>query len=1821
MKTHLLRLSKQSMQLITRITILLVALGFFAAPAFSQITGTTPASRCGEGSVVLGATASAGTIKWYADPFYGTALYTGATFTTPSLAATTTYYVDAIDANGCSKNSGGLRIGVTATISENAIQAAIFYASSTFCKSSTPQTITLTGTAGGVFSVNPSTGLSINATGSITPSSSSANTYTITYTAPPTTGCIEEPATTTVSIVDAPVTPGISYSGSPWCTSETAKTVTHSGASGGSYSATPSGLIIDTGNGTITPNGSLTGTYTVTYFVSGAGGCEPQTATTSVTILQLPTASISYAGPFTMNQGAQSVSRTGSGVYTGGTYTKTVGAGTLTLDASTGAITPSSSAAGTYTITYTLAAVSPCAQVTATTSVTINDIPTAVLSGTNSICSGGSANLSIAFTGAAPFTYTYTVGSMPITATASTNPEIIAVSPGNTTTYTLTAVNDVNGSGSVSGSAVITVAAAQFATFEYSGSPYCSNGTNPSPNLLGVGTLGNFTSTAGLSVTASTGEINLLTSTAGTYTVTNTIASTGGCPEVTHQSAVTITKLPIASFSYELGAYCTNGTNPSPVMVTDAVKGLFSSTAGLEFVSLTSGEINLAASTPGNYTVTNTIAAATGCDVVPATTTVEIKAIPAALAGSGRGICAGTSTQIGAAAVGTNTYSWSASPTDVPLTETTSAQPTVSPTVTTTYTVVESNGSCTNTHSMTVSILSRPAANAISGPAVVCAGSTSVSYSVTDHLSDGGLYEWQYTGRGATLSSLTTPAITIDFSNTATSGQLKLTETLGGCSTLNTYNITVDELPIAAAGPDQTLCNTATFTMAARPTVGTGAWSFIGEHGTAVITTVSSATTTITTVPTDLNITLSWTETNGTCSSTDNVVIRNNALPTIALGANPNVTIGTTTADLTYSATTETPTSYSITWNDSPTNSFVAVTGASLPESTITISIPASTAAGTYTGTITVKNANGCVSEGTAFTVTVYLVRNITQRTNYTTIQGAIDAANTNDVIQVASGTYRELVTVNKSITLQGVSSAATIIKNLSNLNGNEIIITVAANNVTLKDFAIEGFLTAAGVGTTGIYFNSTVSTILIENVISRVHNCALFADALANVSHLTLTNTNLTNSAYGFFIYNDLTPVAEHVAKMSNLVITNGSISDNTMWGFGSYIVPGTTGNSDNLNNVAITGTTFSNNALKGLYFETLKNAVFTNLTISNCGSKPVTNGSTYYTHNAGIDMNLKGGTYSNIQILNSTITGCGLGDPNGGGILIKSRAIGGYSTYPGTLDGVTLTGNTITNNGNGTWSVGVRIGESNNSFTGGEPGPTNVAIHHNILTGNSAHALRNATTSTDNVDAINNYWGDPTGPLNAATNPCGTGNAVSDNVTFIPWWTTSTGVDGSGTITVAPVITTITTEATTVVTGTSESNAAITVYKNGTTAIGTTTADGSGNWAATVTTPATNDVITAKATATPKCVSAASASKTIPVAPTGSDQTFYKGDARTVAYLTITAAGEGIKWYPSATGGSVLEGSTVLVTGTHYYASQTVSGSESTDRLNVLVTVNPVENMNTSVSYPTIQGAINAALTGNTINVAAGTYTEQLIVGGQYNLTMHLTFKGSNAGISAGATPGVRNNDETILIGGFHLFGASSEIDGFTIQNGFNMGHYSGVVVGNANTGAQNVTIKNNIIKICIGSQSNGIEVVGGSNNLQILNNEIVNNWRGIYLNATSGINIAGNAIHANNGVGVGIGSDGQSNLTVTGNKIYDQSLEGWGMSAVGLNVSAHNNSFLNNLVSIAHYGGSAVNASCNWWGQASGPAGGQTSGSVTYLPWLVSDNLTIPNCSGGQ
>ncbi len=628
---------------------------------------------------------------------------TGAITPSTSTAGTYTVTYTMAAAGGCAAQTATTSVTITTLPA-----ATISYAGSPFCSSLVgAQAVTQTGTAGGTYS--STAGLTINAaTGAITPSSSTAGTYTVTYTMAAAAGCAAQTATTSVTITALPVAT-FSYTGTPYCQNAANPSPTFSGGGvAGTFSSTAGLVFVSTATGQINLSASTPGTYTVTNTIAASSGCAAVTATSSITITALPAATISYAGsPFCSSLvGAQAVTQTGTA---GGTYSSTAG---LTINAATGAITPSTSTAGTYTVTYTMAAAGGCAAQTATTSVTITALPVATFSYTGTPYCQNAANPSPTFSGGGVAgTFSSTAGLV-FVSTATGQINLSASTPG---TYTVTnTIAAASGCAAVTATSSITITALPVATFSYTGTPYCQNAANPSPTFSGGGVAGTFSSTAGLVfVSTATGQINLSASTPGTYTVTNTIAAAGGCAAVTATSSititalpaatisyagspfcsslvgaqavtqtgtaggtysstagltinaatgaitpststagtytvtytmaaaggcaaqtattsVTITALPVATFSYTGTPYCQNAANPSPTFSGGGVAGTFSSTAGLVFVSTATGQINLSASTPGTYTVTNTIAASSGCAAVTATSSITITALPVA---------------------------------------------------------------------------------------------------------------------------------------------------------------------------------------------------------------------------------------------------------------------------------------------------------------------------------------------------------------------------------------------------------------------------------------------------------------------------------------------------------------------------------------------------------------------------------------------------------------------------------------------------------------------------------------------------------------------------------------------------------------------------------------------------------------------------------------------------------------------------------------------------------------------------------------------------------------------------------------------------------------------------------------------------------------------------------------------------------------------------------------------------------------------------------------------------------------------------------------
>jgi hypothetical protein len=465
--------------------------------------------------------------------------------------------------------------------------------------SATTGTYTSSGT--GTFSPNATT-LGATYTPSAADVAAGSVTITLTALAAP---CTPATATLALSITAAPVATFSYPTATTYCAGSTS-TVTPAlgtGATAGTFSST-TGLSLNATTGVITLGTSTAGTYTVTNTVAASGACAAVSATATVTITPATSATFAYTGGTFCVTGTTSPTPTVTGTA-GGTFSSTTG---LSINATTGAITLSSSTPGTYTVTYTVAGA--CGS-SSTQSVTISTAPLATFSyGTSpTYCVSGTANPAPSFgTGASGGVFSSTTG---LSLNASTG--VISLSASTPGTYTVTNTIAANGGcAAATATTQVTITAAPVATFSYpTATTYCAGSTSTVTPTLGTGaTAGTFSSTAGLSLNATTGVITLGTSTAGTYTVTNTVAAAGGCAAATATTTVTITPATSATFAYSGTTFCATGTNPTPTM-TGTAGGTFSATTGLS-INATTGAITLSSSTPGTYTVTYAVAGACG---------------------------------------------------------------------------------------------------------------------------------------------------------------------------------------------------------------------------------------------------------------------------------------------------------------------------------------------------------------------------------------------------------------------------------------------------------------------------------------------------------------------------------------------------------------------------------------------------------------------------------------------------------------------------------------------------------------------------------------------------------------------------------------------------------------------------------------------------------------------------------------------------------------------------------------------------------------------------------------------------------------------------------------------------------------------------------------------------------------------------------------------------------------------------------------------------------------------------------------------------------
>ncbi|MGI4873980.1 MAG: beta strand repeat-containing protein [Janthinobacterium lividum] len=908
---------------------------------------------CAGSTATLTPTTTAGaTVGTYSLPTAtGLTLNPNGVVTVAASAAAGTYTVTntVAAANGCAQVTATASFTITPQTT-----ATFSYSGSPFCTTAAAATPAITGTAGGTFS--SATGLAINATtGVIAPGSSTAGTYTVTYTVG---GLCPSSSTQSVTIT-APQTAGFSYPTTVACAgTPTTKTPTMAaGATPGTFSLpTTTGLSVNATTGVVTVGATApAGTYIVTNTLAASGGCAAVTSTASFTITPQTTATFNYpASPYCVS-GAANPTPTITGT-TGGTFSSTTG---LSLNATTGVITLSSSTSGTYIVTYTVPTTGGQCGSTGTSSVTINAAPTAGFTYPSAtICAGTSTTVTPTLTSGAT-SGTFSLPAATGLAVNATTGVVTVSASAAAGMYTVTNTVTSGSCATVVGTGSFTISSQATATFSYPGSPFCTSGaTNPTPSITGTAG-GTFSSTTGLSLNATTGVITLSSSTAGTYTVTYTVA--GACGSSSTQSIV-INTPPTAGFSYGAGPYCVSGaTNPAPTPATGATAGTFTSTTGLTIAA--NGTITLSSSTPGIYTVTNTVAAANGCAAVTSTASVIINAAPTAgfTYGTGPYCVSGATNPTAALTTGATagTFTSTAGLTLAPNGAITLSSSTPG-TYTVTNTVAAANGCAAVTSTASIIINAAPIAGFSYPTTTACAGTATTKVPTMSTGATTGTFSLPAT-TGLTVDA-TTGIVTI--ASTAAAGAYTVTNTVAaanGCAAVtSTASFTITPQTTATFNyPASPYCVSGAANPA--PTItGTTGGTFSSTTGLSLNATTGAITLSSST-PGAYTVTYTVPTTGGQCGSTGTSSVTINAAPTAGF-TYPSATI------CAGASTTVTPTLTS--GATSGTFSLPAATGLAVNATTGVVTVSASAAAGMYTVTNTVTSGSCATVIGTgSFTI------------------------------------------------------------------------------------------------------------------------------------------------------------------------------------------------------------------------------------------------------------------------------------------------------------------------------------------------------------------------------------------------------------------------------------------------------------------------------------------------------------------------------------------------------------------------------------------------------------------------------------------------------------------------------------------------------------------------------------------------------------------------------------------------------------------------------------------------------------------------------------
>ena len=744
-----------------------------------------------------------------------------------------------------------------------------------------------------------------------------------------------------------------------------------------------------TGNpGTATITAPTSPTTTITTFTAagtynfiwtGNGGCSD---TAAVTVTAKPNAGADQTITCAvLPGGTATMAATGTGTWTA--QTGNPGTATITTPGSATTTITTFSAAGTYKFIWTNA--SGC---TDTADVVVTAKPNAGPDQTVScaLLPGGSATMAGTGTG----TWTAEAGN-PGTATITTptSPTTIIHNFSIAGTYYFIWTN----ASGCSDTAAVTVTAKPSAGPDQTVSCIILPGGSATMAATGTGTWTALATNPGTStITSSISPTTTITtfSSAGTY---NYVWTSGGC---TDTAAVIVTAKPNAGPDQTINCAVLPGGSATMAATGTGTWTAEAGNPGTATITTPTSATTVIHnfSTAGTY---NFIWTSGGC-----TDTASVIVTAKPNAGPDQTVSCVLLPGGSATMAATGTGTWTALASN-PGTSTITIPGSATTTITTfstagTYDYIWTNGSgCTDTAAVIVTAKANAGPDQTISCAVLPGGSATMAAT--------GIGIWTAQAGNPGTASITTPgSATTTITTFGAAGTYNFIWTSGGCT--DTASVIVTAKP--NAGPDQSICENTTATMAA---TGTGTWSAIpGNPATTTITNPTQTNTTITGFSVVGTYSFEWTSSAG-CTDTMNLTVK--PLPT------PTVTNDTICAGSNGVLTASGGVSY--VWSNAATTPSITVTAAGTYTVTATgANTCSATASGTLTvnqiPTPTVNNASICAGNNATLTATggVSYIWSTTATTPSITVSTAgtytVTATGANGCTASATGT----VTVNQ---------------------------------------------------------------------------------------------------------------------------------------------------------------------------------------------------------------------------------------------------------------------------------------------------------------------------------------------------------------------------------------------------------------------------------------------------------------------------------------------------------------------------------------------------------------------------------------------------------------------------------------------------------------------------------------------------------------------------------------------------------------------------------------------------------------------------------------